>query len=233
MLICFDLDDTLLDHTRAEHEAALHFGMSLGSAGPVGEAFVKFWREVAEKHMASFLRGEVSFQEQRRRRVREVTGRTLSDTDADGLFYRYLGVYEAHWKLFDDVNDCLAALSVYRLGVISNGNQEQQLKKLRHTGIESCFRFVLSAERAGVAKPDRAIFVEAAKYADRSDRNCFYVGDNLTVDAEAAKRAGWQGIWLDRKGSKRVTPLPTISSLQELPTLIDRLSRTNKSEPLS
>jgi len=26
MLICFDLDDTLLDHSRAERAAALHFG---------------------------------------------------------------------------------------------------------------------------------------------------------------------------------------------------------------
>lgn len=93
MLICFDLDDTLLDHSGAEEAAALHFGEVIGERSAVSsEAFVRAWRRAAERHMATFLRGEVSFQEQRRRRIRELI---TADTDgeADTLFEIYLEAY--------------------------------------------------------------------------------------------------------------------------------------------
>ena len=73
MLVCFDLDDTLLDHSGAEKAAALHFGEVFRERlSEFGEAFTGVWQAAAEKHMEVFLRGEISFQEQRRRRMREL-----------------------------------------------------------------------------------------------------------------------------------------------------------------
>jgi putative hydrolase of the HAD superfamily len=47
-----------------------------------------------------------------------------------------------------------------------------------------------------------------------------YVGDRLTTDALAATDAGLLGIWLDRTGEATTTPLPTITTLFDLPGLI-------------
>jgi putative hydrolase of the HAD superfamily len=91
-----------------------------------------------EKHFATFMRGEITFVEHRRRRIRELFQETelyLADDEADERFAIYLQYYEDNWTLFDDVLPCLDALSNRRLGIISNGNAEQQAKKLHQTGI--------------------------------------------------------------------------------------------------
>lgn len=137
MLICFDLDDTLLDHSSAERAAALHFAEVL-KLSPSGTAFVERWREVAQRHMAAFLRGDVSFQEQRRRRIRELIP-VGADSEADALFEVYLEAYEANWRLFADVEPCLTALSTHRLGVITNGSRAQQLEKVQALGVAQFF----------------------------------------------------------------------------------------------
>lgn len=220
-LICFDLDDTLLDHSGAEKAAALHFAGVLGRRTAVsGEAFVKVWRAAAERHMAAFLCGEVTFQEQRRRRVREFVA-APNDLEADALFEVYLGAYRNNWRAFDDVAGCLNALGAHQLGVVSNGSQAQQLEKVQVLGVAEHFAFVLTAEDAGCAKPDPAIF--RAAQGRRPAHDCLYIGDNLRVDAEAATRAGWRGVWLDRSGAGTPTALPTLTSLRALPPLLGSL----------
>lgn len=79
MLVCFDLDDTLLDHSGTERAAALHLSTHLGARSPyTGEDLARVWRAAAQRHMAAFLQGDISFQEGRRRRVQEVLSTELA-----------------------------------------------------------------------------------------------------------------------------------------------------------
>lgn len=82
----------------------------------------------------------------------------LSDAEADELFSVYLEIYETNWTLLGDVMACLAELSNYPLGIITNGAETQQLRKLKTLDISAFFDFVLSADAVGVAKPHPAIF---------------------------------------------------------------------------
>nr|WP_273840688.1 HAD-IA family hydrolase [Halalkalibacter alkalisediminis] len=65
------------------------------------------------------------------------------------------------------------------------------------------------------AKPSKKIFELAAEKANMPIKNCYYVGDNLQIDALASRNAGMKGIWLNWKGHKRPTVV-TIRSLTEL-----------------
>lgn len=100
--------------------------------------------------MVRFLAGELSFQEQRRHRLQDIFKSPLSDADADSYFKTYLTLYEADWRLHDDVLPCLARLTPCKLGVISDGGGEQQRKKLARTGILDKFSVAVTAEEAGV-----------------------------------------------------------------------------------
>jgi len=71
MMIFFDIDDTLLDNQSAELAAAkdLHFlyeDIFLESP----DEFALNWRVITEKHVQRYLSGELSFQSQRRERVK-------------------------------------------------------------------------------------------------------------------------------------------------------------------
>jgi putative hydrolase of the HAD superfamily len=224
-MIFFDIDRTLLDHQQAQNTAALLFWQqfpSLISNSP--EEFSKYWQTVSEKHLATFMQGEITFIEQRRRRMRELFQETesyLVDDEADQRFASYLHYYEENWKLFDDVLPCLNSLSNHKLGIITNGSTQQQIKKLSRTGIIDRFDIVVVSEEVRASKPNPDIFWTACHRASAAAKQCSYIGDSLQTDALAAQAAGMSGIWLNREESSNLQiVIPEIKNLHELAAII-------------
>jgi putative hydrolase of the HAD superfamily len=220
MLVLFDIDDTLLDHRAAERSAATLLHKNIGASVSL-EEFLAKWATSLERHFARYLAGGVSYQGQRRDRVREMVDSSLSDETADRIFAGYLANYEASWSLFADVLPCLDSLAQHRLGVISNGQGVQQRRKLAQTRIVDRFECVVISEECGCAKPDATIFLRACAEVGESPANSVYVGDRYDMDAQAARTAGLQGIWLDRKEGATAEHLPPIiESLDRLGALL-------------
>lgn len=225
MPVFFDVDDTLLDHHGAAEQGAraLYRRCAHRLIAPLPEAeFLARWHQAAERHFAAYAAGECSYQEQRRRRIRDLFGAELDDEEADALFAVFLAEYERGWALFPDVLPCLDALQGETLGVISNNATSATLAKLRATGIADRFAVIMTVDLAGVGKPDPAIFLAACAQTGAAPSQCIYVGDKYDTDALAAQQAGLIGVWLNRRGENTPeTPaLPAIRSLRELPTLV-------------
>ncbi len=108
------------------------------------------WREVTDAQWARFAAGEVSFEGQRRDRVRVFLGQELSDPEADAWFRRYMAHYEAAWALFPDVLPALAAS--HRHAVLSNSSLHVQDRRLRVLGVHDRFEAILCAAVLGISK---------------------------------------------------------------------------------
>jgi putative hydrolase of the HAD superfamily len=220
MLVLFDIDDTLLDYSAAVRAgvAALH------AAGPSLAplpAFEVAWISAMREHYPRFLAGTLTYGEQRRARIRQTIAPTLSDREADELFAVYFAAYEANWALFPDVVACLDELREFRLGIISNGQSEEQRRKLMATGIIDRFEVLQISDACGAAKPSSEIFISACSAVGIKPENAFYIGDLYETDALGARRAGLQGVWLDRAGTGRLDDEPPIiRSLAELRPLL-------------
>jgi putative hydrolase of the HAD superfamily len=218
MVIFFDVDDTLLDNATAQKCAAHKFAQNFYDVlGIEADAFVVRWHDVIARHYARYLAGAVSFQEQRRGRVREFFGPQLSDLEADELFNVYLKYYEESWGLFPDVVPTLELLANFKLGVITNGNPRQQHKKLQRFGIADRFAVVITPEDVGVSKPHPQIFRYACEYVGACPTDCLYVGDQLETDAQAARSAGLVSVWLNRAIAR--VPVPDINVIHTLTEL--------------
>ncbi len=203
MRVFFDLDGTLFDHKSAEkagvigfyHTHRKHFNLT-------PEEFYQLWCAISDEQFARFLKGEISFQGQRRERLKHVfnlTGTTLTDRGADLAFAQYAELYRQHWRLFTDVIPCLQAIQGrHQLGIISNGDLEQQEYKLQKLGIKQYFDIIITASSTGVAKPHRRIFAIACNQAGVNPKQAYYVGDDIETDIIACQKAGMQGIWLNR-----------------------------------
>lgn len=225
-MIFFDLDGTLLDHDAAERQGALAFAAAFGLDE---SGFVTTWQAASERYMDRFLAGEIDFAEQRRLRVQELLGRALSDAEAAAVFGVYLDAYEGGWRLYPDVLPCLERLEGTKLGVITNGNREQQLKKLEATSILAKFALVVTSEAAGAAKPEPEIFHFACGRAGVERTNCVYIGDRLDTDARAAARAGLHGIWLDRAANNtEVSDVEVVRSLGDLHRSLARVRASGR-----
>ena len=216
-MIFLDIDNTLIDHSTAERIGAQCFGAEFASEIPeyAGSCFVKRWHDAAERHIADFLSGAIPFQEQRRRRLRDVfRDPYMSDHRADQLFNMYLEFYQDSWCLFPDVLPFLESHKSIGFAVISDGAQEQQVKKLESQGIDTYMRFVITAESTGLCKPDPRMFHKACRLGKVAPASVCYIGDNLTKDAMGASDAGLRGIWLNRSGSAVPEGVESITSLK-------------------
>ena len=228
MMIFFDIDGTLLDHQQADQEA-VHSFFEIHAADldrPLDE-FVNGWQIASANQYQRYLRGDLSFQEQRRERLREVflPSQALTDQEADRLFDDYLQLYEENWALFPEVQSVLKDLSSFSLGIISNGDSQQQRRKLELTGIVGSFSVILISGDIGVAKPSPNIFLHACRQAGLLPNQCCHVGDHVQEDALAAHKTGLLGIWINRQAKKLTTSIPKVASLSEVRPLVELMKK--------
>ncbi|MCD7444145.1 HAD family hydrolase [Streptomyces lincolnensis] len=225
--VVWDVDDTLFDYTAAdragmrEHLAA----EGLIDAYESVERAIARWREVTDAQWARFSAGEVSFQGQRRDRVRVFLGEELNDTEADAWFERYIGHYERAWALFPDVLPVLDALAAsHRHAVLSNSSIHVQDRKLRVLGVHGRFEAILCAAELGVSKPEARAFLAACEALELDPHQVAYVGDHPEIDGRGAADAGLLSVWIDRDGVYTGAAAPAgphrIASLAELPALL-------------
>ncbi|MFD4629787.1 HAD family hydrolase [Streptomyces sp. NPDC058284] len=224
--VVWDIDDTIFDYARADttgmraHLSAEGLLERYESA----ERALDLWKGLTERHWARFGAGGVTFEQQRRDRVRDfLDAPELSDADADAWFARYVGHYESAWSLFPDTLPTLDALAGdYRQAVLSNSALAVQDRKLTILGIRSHFEAVLCAADLGFSKPAAEAFGAVCTTLGLAPAEIAYVGDQPEIDARGARDAGLLGIWLDRDGSARDAPagVHRISRLSELPALL-------------
>lgn len=229
MVVFFDLDDTLLDHSAAAKAAATKVHeVYRSSLNETLEAFLVRWETISEKYfLSNNPQSKLSLKERRRGRVREVFPESLSDAEADAHFQVYLDTYESRWELFPDALPCLQGLKGLPLGLITNGEKEQHRLKIKKLRLEPYFSTVVISGEVGFAKPNKEIFELAVKEARANSRDCTYIGDRLNADALASQATGMRGIWLDRKNRWKGNEVgvPVIRGLVDLPVLLKNLFR--------
>jgi len=231
--VLFDIDDTLVDFAAS---AAAGLVQLLGPEASGRDGLSETWHALTERHYPRFLAGEVPFTEmQIDRMVELLTWAGLPVPDRDGLLAleeRRQQEMTRHYRLFDDVHPCLAALGTWRTGVVSNSDGPHQRAKLASVGLADAFEVVVISGDVGHPKPDARIFREACRLLDLPPAAVVYVGDRRDVDAEGAAAAGLHGVWLDRSGvgggpsdatSPDVPAVTVITALTELPGLLQRL----------
>ncbi|WP_407271672.1 HAD family hydrolase [Radiobacillus sp. PE A8.2] len=227
-IIFFDIDATLMDHETAEHRGALAFYRFYKNEIPCQEAaFIQQWKSSSKRYFNAYLANELSFQEQRRLRIKEMFGVELMDKQADQLFENYLAHYQSNWQLFDDVIPCLDSLNKqgYLLGIVTNGDDKQQKQKLQKLGVLHYFSMHVTSSQVGCAKPNPSIFREACALAQVKSTDCYYVGDQLLGDVISSIKAGMHGVWLNRQKQLVPRKVRAIQSLKDLEQVISSQSK--------
>jgi len=139
--------------------------------------------------------------------------------------YRAFAEAEA-WRVYPDVPPVLDLLQRrgLRLGIISNFD-ERLYQIVPALGLQDRFRVILPSTSAGVAKPDRRIFLEALRRLKVEPPAALHVGDEPESDAIGAAAAGIHCLLVDRAGR-----LPedenVIRSLSDLTGRLRKLEKT-------
>jgi putative hydrolase of the HAD superfamily len=189
--LLIDLDDTLLDDRGAMAAAVIRFRVKHGLARHLADqALATRWDEVGRALWKRLDSGELTFQEQRRIRLREVFSLALSDDEADSLFTDYLRFYEEGWALLPGADEFLAATSSIPRIVVTNGRRAQAERKLRALGVEGRFTGLVTPDDCGARKPDARIFIHALDLIGVSVSAAMMIGDSLEADIIPAMALG-------------------------------------------
>lgn len=205
--IYFDIDGTIIDIKKAQNLACEYmYKYYRFDEKDNLENFLKKWDELTEYHYPFYTRKEISYDEQRRRRIIDLFGHygvEIKAEDALKIYAVYLEKFENSWILFDDVLPALEKMknANYKMGIISNGELAQQSQKLEKTGILGYFSAILTSSELSFSKPDLRIFKVACKNIGIGYGDLCYVGDDYEKDILPCKKLGIKAIYINRTNS--------------------------------
>ncbi|GAA4092248.1 HAD family hydrolase [Nonomuraea soli] len=184
-LVLFDLDRTLIDLGSAFGLWAEEFAET-HRLGSDAVAWLKEIDHVTHPHREAFFSN-----------VRE---HFQLLTPVEELWAEYRRRMPYLVKPYPGVLDELAQLRIlgWKVGIVTNGTADNQLGKLRQTGLAEAVDGYAVSGVEGIRKPEVGLFEIAAKRCGLSlAGGGWMVGDNLTADIEGGRNAGLRTIWVD------------------------------------
>jgi putative hydrolase of the HAD superfamily len=123
---------------------------------------------------------------------------------------------------FPGMTETLATLRAggLALGLVTNGEAVFQSRYIEALGLRERVDAILISEIEGIRKPDRELFLRAAKRLDAAPANCLFVGDNPTADILGAHAAGMATAWfrsgMEWPADQEAPPGSVIDTLPEV-----------------
>lgn len=221
--IFFDLDMTLWDFEKNAHEAYrdiftkfnLHY-LGIQSL----EVFLEIYFKHNEDLWELYRNGKIEKQFLRSERFRL----TLMELGIDRpdlakmIGDEYVSISPLKTILFPNTHETLSYLqNSYSLHIITNGFDEVQHPKMKHSDLDQYFDQIITSEDAGCKKPDPQIFAFALKKAGAKASESLMIGDDPEVDVAGAINAGMDAILFNpKKNSINGYNFREISDLSEL-----------------
>lgn len=199
--VLFDLDHTLFDTEKTEAKALALVARSVGIRP--GPRALAVYREANLHVWSEYRAGRITSKELRVLRFRLWLERMDRDpSHAKKLAPLYLEQFSSRGDLIAGASSAVRAVARlgFRLGVVTNGIDRVQRRRLRASLLHGSFPVIVTSERAGFTKPDpRIIEVALERLRVRPDE-AIYVGDDPHVDGVAANRASVPFVWFNPAG---------------------------------
>lgn len=224
--ILFDLDDTLLDFHRTEHEA-LRATLLQFEIEPNDDIFARYsainaglWELLEEKKIT---RAQVLVD-----RFRILFSEFGIECDAHRAKQVYMeSMASFHYFILGAVELLDALYPHYPLYIVSNGTAAVQDRRIAGAGIAHYFKDIFISQRIGYDKPHPEFFSRCARrIPDYSPGRTIIIGDSLTSDIRGGNLAGIHTCWFNPKGNPGradIVPEYEISTLSEIPALLQSI----------
>ena len=183
-------------------------------------------RDLRERPMDQFVR----------QALREANQDHLSNGKVRSALNEMYSITEDRWRLEEDTHPTLKELTRrgFHLGIITNAADARDVARIIDSHeLRGYFETIVISADLGVRKPDPRIFEVAMQRTGSKPETAVMVGDTLGADILGAHHAGLRGIWITRRSENpnnallrnSITPDAEISSLAEIPALLERLNR--------
>jgi len=219
--ILFDLFETLITESRTRPPGVSSLGPALGCERA---AFRVQWKALRPAVMV----GRLSFRQALINIATRLGGHADEDTLQRVTEERIRVKAEPFEHIEDQILTMIAALRGrdVRLGLISNGFAED-VAAWPGCALAPSFDCAIFSCEVGLAKPDRAIYVEATRRLQVDAADTWFIGDGLHEELPGAERAGiraFRALWFLRRWPNfRDEPcgVASLASVEEVLAAID------------
>lgn len=224
-LFLFDLDDTLLDFRASEKRSFLHTMHTLGLRDGLDALFTRY-QEINVDLWKRFELGTVTKDFLKVERFRKSFQEHAIDLDPELASRLYLESLPDTVVLLDGAKQVCAALSaIGEVGIITNGVEAIQKRRIAASGLSDYIAFVATSEACGHAKPDVRFFEYATRMASTFSKDTtIIIGDRLDADILGANRYGIDSCWFnpDRvANTSAAVPTFEVASLHDIVPALD------------
>lgn len=228
--LLFDADHTLLDFRATAREAFFHTMRHFGIE--VEDAHFAHYEQLNYQYWQAYESGRIDVRELR--------------------LGRWQAFFEAlrEWRDPADVNDCyLEAVGQsaillegaqtlldhleragWRMALVTNGLSRVQRPRLRLSGLEAYFDFVVISDEVGSAKPQRAFFDHAFRQMEpvlarrpRPDE-VLVIGDSLEADIKGGRDYGCHTCWYNPERKPRSLDIEPHYEVHRLEAVVELLA---------
>lgn len=229
------MDDTILDSRSGARDT---WNQLCAEFAPILGCEPDKLRAATLKHAAEFWKDEAAVEKEWRTNLtaaRALCARLAFEaegwdsTHAEPLATRYDEIMFDHLTIFDDAHAVLESIRSrgYKLGLITNGPQWMQRKKIAKFDLEPYFDVVVIEGEFGHGKPHAKVFEYACAATGVHPSEAWHTGDNQYADIGGAQKAGLHAVWIHRDRMEldgaHPTPDRAIGTLDELLAALDAL----------
>lgn len=211
--IYFDLDDTLLDHKKAEQHGLADVHRHFAEFESISlEQLIDTYHQINKGLWEEYGRGEIDRHILHRRRFEE----TFIELGVEPSLYHeagkvYMNYYRNHWEWIDGAKEAYEKIaSSYPVGLITNGFAETQWMKIEQFDFKKTARHIVISEEVGVMKPHPKIFDHSTELVGVERSKILYVGDSITSDVKGGLKAGWKVAWYKSNPTELEAILPDL-----------------------
>jgi len=223
--LLFDLDNTILDFSKAEAHAMAftiqHFQAFIENA----ELFEKTFSQINNHLWKKVHLGELSSHEVQQLRFSHLVDSLNLSIEATQIaqVYETSLTHPIFW--LEQAEATMHQLkATHLLGIITNGFTHVQKPRLENSKLSAIASVNLIAEDVGIAKPDKRIFEMALDALQVAPQETLMVGDSLEADFQGALNANIDFCWINPANEPLLKHLPTpqitIHSIAQLPNYL-------------
>ncbi len=224
-ILIFDADDTLFDFKKSERVAFENTMTEFDFDYDEEKHFVPY-KKINGALWKALDEGKITQKELKVERFRQF-GEALSLIFDPVIFAkRFMFHLSEASFLYDESYKLVEALhKKYRLGIITNGLTDVQVKRIRGSVIAHFFETIIISEEVGVSKPEPQIYELLLEEMDGVNKDkVLMIGDSIASDIRGGYNFGIDTCWYNANNvmnQTEVKPTYEIQSLLQLYDLLD------------
>lgn len=197
----FDLDNTILDFSAAEHTAIRQL-LSLHQL-PVTDVIITVYSRINAGWWERFEKGEIEKKEIYPGRFRDLLAHFNFTGDPTKMAVDYFEFLSQGHVMLDGADKVLKYLKEqgYTICITTNGMSSTQYRRIDGSGLKQYFDYIFVSEDAGHQKPEVEYFDYVMSNTSEKDKSkILVIGDSMSSDILGGINFGVDTCWLNPTG---------------------------------